>query len=334
VDGGGKETVLFVEPAQLGDDVAIEGITVSGGHSTDDIPGGIAHGVGDLTLTGVEVSGNAALDSDGGGIASFSDADSLTIIDSTVTGNTAAEGDGGGVAVSTGDVDVLSSTLSGNTAGGDGHGGGLYFDGNSASIDDSTIAGNTAGYGGGIYGVPSASDPYLRNTILADNSATEGDDDDLGGPAYAGFTLFETPPGAVFETVDDSNIEGADPRLQPLALNGGTTRTHALSPTSPAIDKGLAEDSPDQRGIARPLDFASIPNSIGTGANGSDIGAFELDVEPPPPGGGGGTVTPVQPGNTGQPNTKAKRKCKKRKKKRGKAAAIARKCKPKRKKKK
>ena len=56
--------------------------------------------------------------------------------------------------------------------------------------------------------------------------------------------------------------------LLPLADNGGPTFTHALDPTSPAIDHGsnpLALDF-DQRGAPNVRVFGSAP----------DIGAFEL----------------------------------------------------------
>jgi hypothetical protein len=61
------------------------------------------------------------------------------------------------------------------------------------------------------------------------------------------------------------NVLGADPLLAPLAFNGGPSRTHALLPTSPAIDAGsnplgLTED---QRGFPRVV-------------NGTpDMGAYE-----------------------------------------------------------
>ena len=61
-----------------------------------------------------------------------------------------------------------------------------------------------------------------------------------------------------------------------MALNGGTTRTHALPATSPAVDKGMATGT-DQRGIARPFDIAAVLNGTAAGANAADIGAFELN---------------------------------------------------------
>jgi hypothetical protein len=73
---------------------------------------------------------------------------------------------------------------------------------------------------------------------------------------------------------------GSAPQLLPLAANGGPTRTHALTPGSPAIDAGnnLASLTSDQRG-------AGFPRVVGAAA---DIGAFEgavpvLPARPPVP---------------------------------------------------
>jgi hypothetical protein len=59
-----------------------------------------------------------------------------------------------------------------------------------------------------------------------------------------------------------------DPMLGPLQDNGGETRTLALKPGSPAIDKGGTTGlSFDQRGS---------PRIVGSEA---DIGAFEFDPD-------------------------------------------------------
>jgi hypothetical protein len=63
-----------------------------------------------------------------------------------------------------------------------------------------------------------------------------------------------------------------DPRLGPLANNGGDTFTHVLWSGSPAIDQGSCRDAAtDQRGQPRPVDISSIPNAD----DGCDIGAYE-----------------------------------------------------------
>jgi hypothetical protein len=61
-----------------------------------------------------------------------------------------------------------------------------------------------------------------------------------------------------------------DPKLAPLADNGGPTFTHALLPGSPAIDAGDpgSSFSVDQRGVARPIAAGGLP----------DIGAYEANL--------------------------------------------------------
>jgi hypothetical protein len=70
-----------------------------------------------------------------------------------------------------------------------------------------------------------------------------------------------------------------DPKLGPLADNGGPTLTVALLPGSPAIDAGNTSLAPatDQRGVPRPFSLAA------------DIGAFEFwpTLRASPTGAGG-----------------------------------------------
>jgi hypothetical protein len=75
-----------------------------------------------------------------------------------------------------------------------------------------------------------------------------------------------------------------DPRVAPLADNGGATQTHALLFGSPALNKGNSFGLiTDQRGFVRPinLDDTTYPNA--TGGDGSDIGAFETQTAPAAP---------------------------------------------------
>jgi hypothetical protein len=88
---------------------------------------------------------------------------------------------------------------------------------------------------------------------------------------------------------DRNNI---DPRLGPLANNGGQTDTHALLADSPAVDAGSNTGCPatDQRGVARPID------GTGRGVAICDIGAVEYQ---PPPFAATRTPTPtVTPART------------------------------------
>ncbi len=111
--------------------------------------------------------------------------------------------------------------------------------------------------------------------------------DDISGTVVASssFNLIGTGgAGGLVNGTNDNQVGVSDPGLFPLANNGGPTRTHALQCVSPAIDKGSAFSIfNDQRGGARPLDLADAvyPNASspgGPGADGSDIGAFEVQT--------------------------------------------------------
>ncbi len=98
---------------------------------------------------------------------------------------------------------------------------------------------------------------------------------DATGAIAAGFSLFENP-GTVglIGDPDGSNLLGVDPQLSPLASNGGPTQTHALAPTSPAVDAAQANGfTTDQRGQPRTVDAAATNAPL---SDGTDIGAFEL----------------------------------------------------------
>src|SRR5262249_14581065 len=73
----------------------------------------------------------------------------------------------------------------------------------------------------------------------------------------------------------NANIVGQDPKLVPLASQGGLTFTYELQSNSPAIDAGRTQATlfTDQRGLPRVFDYTAIAN--GTGGAGIDIGAVE-----------------------------------------------------------
>lgn len=78
--------------------------------------------------------------------------------------------------------------------------------------------------------------------------------------------------GCAIINLTDYNIYGQDPKLGPLADNGGPTWAHALLPCSPAIDQGNSDSlTTDQRGLPRPYDAPLTANA----GDGSDIGAYE-----------------------------------------------------------
>ncbi len=198
----------------------------------------------------------------------------LTIEGSTLSGNSATTG--GAIAALTvqfadDTVRIENSTISGNTASSKGGGIWMIFDG--ISILNSTITANHAEYGAGgllprhnlfqgYYDFP----PNVQSSIIAGNTSYYGSadvDTDLtqfaivGSNNIIGDSAVPIPPDTI----------SGDPLLMPLADNGGTTWTHALQATSPALDAGTNPSALafDQRGDGFPREFGPAV----------DIGAFE-----------------------------------------------------------
>ncbi len=199
----------------------------------------------------------------------------ITIANSTIMYNNAAVGGAGyliGYSASSPATTVSNSTISGNTAQAVG---GIATAGYPARIANSTIAFNTEAnaadliYGAGLY---AGAATELESTIVANNTLTHSVDgpvsDDIGGGGVLSGNNNLTLSVAAGQMAPPDTIY-ADPLLNVLSYNGGSTATHALSPLSPALDAGnnVAFLANDQRGPG----FARV-----IGAN-ADIGAFELD---------------------------------------------------------
>jgi hypothetical protein len=136
----------------------------------------------------------------------------------------------------------------------------------------------------------------LDNTIVAGNEAGEkiGQDiDSEEGTVLTAFSLIgDASVGFLAETVPGSDLVGIkDPQLGALAPNGGPTATMALAPTSPAINRGSSALASDQRGLPRPVAYPGIADSSVPGADGADIGAYELQAPATAP-------VPVPPSNS------------------------------------
>ena len=271
--GGGISNILGT--------VTVTNSTVSG-NSTSGISnggGGIYNGHGTLTVTNSTVSGNSG--TLGGGIYSevvseISNAATVTVTNSTVSGNSASDpsgGFGGGIFNAafndsggnvSATVTVTNSTLSGNSAGGAGSGGGGIY--NALNV--------TAGAGNATV--------TIGSTIINAGSSGENIRNDSGTVTSQGYNLSSDNGGGYLTNTGDQI--NTDPMLAPLANNGGPTFTHALSPTSPAIDKGknFSGSTTDQRGtgFGRTVDLG-FPKP--TGGDGTDIGAYEVQALPPCP---------------------------------------------------
>lgn len=199
----------------------------------------------------------------GGGICTIRNG----LVDNSTFDANFAYGRGGALATF-GDLVVRNSTISGNTTTSVG-GGGLFIRyPASLKASNSTITNNVAPSGGGI--LFSGNSGSLQSTIVAGNLASDATE--IAGTrtfALAGANNLIGPVATAI-TLPTDTLDADDPGLQPLAYNGGPTRTHALRLDSIAIDAGNnAADLPsDQRGPG----FARV---VGTAA---DIGAFEFDA--------------------------------------------------------
>ena len=243
-------------------------------------------------------------DHQGGGIVNDGQ---LFVSNSTLHNNVSLLGDGGGLTNSDGLVRFVNSTISSNSAAGTG--GGINNDGTSLLfVLNSTLTLNSAGLGGGGVSIEDPERNFFLGTIVADN-VSGSVPSDIAGSINGSFNLIgDVASAGGFVNGVGSNLVGLDPRLAPLAFNGGPTQTHALLEDSPAIAAGrpsnvfflgipFVDQTPiyDQRGegFARVV----VNSPIGSLSSGSiDIGAFEFGNPLPP-----SVVTVVRDGRlTGQ----------------------------------
>ncbi|MEO1387419.1 MAG: CHAT domain-containing protein [Cyanobacteria bacterium J06634_6] len=194
----------------------------------------------------------------------------LSVSASTLEGNQATTG--GGLS-NQGNSELVNTTVSGNIA--SGAGGAVYNSGTAASLNvrSSTITNNQSGRQAGGIAEASSQLVRLQNTIVARNT---GATDDVSGQfSDGGNNLIGTSSGAsgfASSAFVGTNTNKLDPKLAPLADNGGSTRTHLLLADSLAINTGGATNLPtfDQRGRARVTGSAV------------DIGAVELTAAESP----------------------------------------------------
>src|SRR5262249_3530110 len=141
------------------------------------------------------------------------------------------------------------------------------------SLTHVTIAGNTAaGMGGG--GLFLDGPASFTHTIVAGNNVSAGAGSDCnvnfgGNLTSTGHNVVQGASSPRVLTAQTGDQTGVDPKLGPLADNGGGTQTRALLLDSPARDAGNSSGCPapqDQRGVSRPQ------------GPGCDIGAYEIAI--------------------------------------------------------
>jgi hypothetical protein len=243
--------------------------------------GAICNVFGDMTISNSTLRDNYAAEF-GGGI--FNGVEGRTtdvqIVNSTLSGNSADLGGGiynsSGNGVGFGNLEVANSTISSNSAY---VGGGMYNDGGTLRILNSTLNENSATNSSGIYNT-SWANLEIGSTIL-NAGALGGTITNVSGTVTSlGYNLSSDDGGGFLTATGDQT--NTDPMLDPAGLqdNGGPTLTIALLCGSPAIDQGynFSGSTTDQRGngFVRTFDDCAVPNA--PGGDGTDIGAYEVQL--------------------------------------------------------
>jgi CSLREA domain-containing protein len=262
-DGGGGQTAsgggIF---NFLSGSIEIDRSTISGNRATRG--GGIRNGGGRLNITNSTISGNRATNRGGGIMTSGV----TNIAYSTITNNEA------------------NAPLGGSPSDEDRFGGGIYSDRGTVNIGNSILAGNLdnrsrfdLGFAPDCYSVPPETTSLPGQFITSFRG-------NIVGVSNTNCVVRDTIFGTdfSFDQVGTSTTP-LDPKLAPLANNGGSTQTHALLLGSPAIDRGdgitsatfFDCPSTDQRGAVRPFDGNGDGNAV------CDVGAFEFGASIPTP---------------------------------------------------
>ena len=229
-------------------------------------------GFGGGTPTGTDGGGGAGM---GGAI--FNMQGELTVRNSTLVGNSAfggpdkvpdpAKGIGGAVFNMSGSFTAIGSTFANNTAAFDGASiFSLVYDGATARTAQTTLRDTIVSNGTGPVDLASSKPTFITPPNLGSADAAVGE-----------ANLVRTMAAREGGTITGTPLT-SDPLLGALQDNGGPTPTMAPAAGSPVIDAGSAFGlSTDQRGLARPSDFAALANA----GDGSDIGAVELQSPAP-----------------------------------------------------
>lgn len=206
-----------------------------------------------------------------GGGAIFTESP-MTIANSTFSANTA----GGGGAIDNRDkLDIVNSTFVGNTAPSEISSAGAISNSGTLTLTNSTLSGNSAGYiAGGIrngMGTDYHGTVTLINTIMANGAGGNC----LGDIIDGGYNL-ENGNSCGLSAANHSLVD-TDPGFDPngLKLNGGSTQTLALQPSSPAV--ATANLTVCQSALVGGIDQRGLPRSTSY----CDMGAYDTSSVAP-----------------------------------------------------
>jgi trimeric autotransporter adhesin len=265
-------------------------LLMTGGTVTGNTDGGLILD-GPSVINGVTVSNNVNnLPSFNGGGGILAAAFSVTVMNCLISGNSTT-GPGGGIHNGGGKLTLINDTITGNSSS-SGGGGVSTVDTGQANFTaiNVTITGNRSNTGGGAF---RQSGPMkFKNSLIAGNFFFNGTGtNDVSGTldASSSFNLIGTGgAGGLTNGVNNNQVNVADPRLGPLADNGGPTRTFSLLSNSPALDAAdncvtdvahcgdanIPQVTTDQRGLNRLVDGPDADTTATV-----DIGAYE--AQPP-----------------------------------------------------
>jgi CSLREA domain-containing protein len=226
--------------------------------------GGGIYSRGPLSITDSAFINNTGTDS---GALNLTFWAAATITGTTFSGNSSTSGHGTAISnfTNNGEVVISNSTFSGQTSPTESY---TVDNDGKMTLRNVTIANNV---GVGLINWP-AGTLHLTNSIITSNAGWT----DCSNSGTLGSSTNNIIRKNGFEgdglcgTASD-----VDPMLEPLADNGGDSKTHALNPDSPAIDAGdpATCTATDQRGILRPKDGNLDGSAV------CDIGAFEFVSE-------------------------------------------------------
>jgi hypothetical protein len=277
LDQGDGSRVFNIDDNSFNDiAVAVRGLKLTGGDVNG--RGGAISSWESLTLVDAIISGNAARGTlgAGGGIWSRR-AGALQIMQSTISGNS-AQSNGGGVwarVYDSGQLTITDSTISGNST--SDKGGGLYADAlnsGTVTIANSTISGNTASsHGGGVY-----SRTASGSATAVIQSTLSGNFSDRSGGGIWSYTL-----GFTTATISHSTITGntADANSNnPVVETGGGifaagSGTLHLNHSLVAANTDTGNHAPDVKNsvAALPASFSLIGDRSGSGFAAAPIGS-------------------------------------------------------------
>ncbi len=250
IDGSFQYQIFDISSAAT---VVINKVTVVNALS---VVGAVISNRGQLTLNEVTFANNRASDRAG---AIYNQGGTILVNNSTINNNNGGNTGGGGIYnTSSGTIDVVNSTISGNFT--FGLGGGIR-NGGRMTLTHVTLANNSSFTTSGAGGINNLGFLTMSNNIVYNNtSGFFGTSDDINS-----VTVISTPNANLVGLCTGncpSFPYSANPLLSPIADNGGVTQTMALLSTSPAIDAGTGAESVDQRIYSRD----GIP----------DLGAYEF----------------------------------------------------------